>query len=203
MDIETYQKLQIVYCLLSNRFSEIESDYKGIYKSYDPNISIVKDENLEILKKFQDISNNDLSLETNLVESDWGTSSLVKILANEVLISHDLEIIIYYFLIHTFSAEINEILNSLDDFQKKYPLSLIWKNEKSKLLVKQTIQDLFFENMNNIQNANMVRHLLEKVSYNFIMAQNSFDVVFETDKIKNAIRTSKEYNFDLLNKKFS
>jgi hypothetical protein len=141
-------------------------------------------------------------LENNLVESDWGTGPLVKILANEILISHDLEIIIYYFLIHTFSAEINGILNFLDDYQKKYPMSLIWKDEKSKLLVKQIIQDQFFENMNNIQNANMVRHLLEKVSSNFIFAQNSFDVVLETDKIKNAIKTSKEYNFDLLNKKF-
>ncbi len=141
-------------------------------------------------------------MENNLVESDWGTGPLVKILANEILISHDLEIIIYYFLIHTFSAEINGILNFLDDYQKKYPMSLIWKDEKSKLLVKQIIQDQFFENMNNIQNANMVRHLLEKVSSNFIFAQNSFDVVLETDKIKNAIKTSKEYNFDLLNKKF-
>lgn len=141
-------------------------------------------------------------MENNLVESDWGTGPLVKILANEILISHDLEIIIYYFLIHTFSAEINGILNFLDDYQKKYPTSLIWKDEKSKLLVKQIIQDQFFENMNNIQNANMVRHLLEKVSSNFIFAQNSFDVVLETDKIKNAIKTSKEYNFDLLNKKF-
>lgn len=51
MDKETYQKLQIVYCLLSNRFSVIESDYKGIYKSYDSGMSIIKDENLEILKK--------------------------------------------------------------------------------------------------------------------------------------------------------
>ncbi len=141
-------------------------------------------------------------MENNLVESDWGTGPLVKILANEILISHDLEIIIYYFLIHTFSAEINGILNFLDDYQKKYPTSLIWKDEKSKLLVKQIIQDQFFENMNNIQNANMVRHLLEKVSSNFIFAQNSFDVLLETDKIKNAIKTSKEYNFDLLNKKF-
>jgi hypothetical protein len=206
MTKETYNKLQMLCTVLINIYSELRSVTQGMYKVYDASYTFFTPQILEVLSEFENIGLRDLYKDEILNElpnqSEWFTNPLFKKEDDELFVSHDLELVLYYFLINVFQESITEFVNFLESEQNNYNHFMRWNESKEKLTIRRGIEKTLFDKLNDLENCSFVWHLFNQVSYGIIYATNEYDFVIELEKIKKLLTTAQEFNFDLLIRKF-
>lgn len=205
MKTKKYNQLQSIITILNNRFTDLRLEREGIYKIYDLSMNVLSEDQLEILKEFSDVSLKNLykkdvlsSLPTT--QNEYFTKPLVIVLDEELHISDDVEIALYYFIVSELSVFINLFIEFLQFEQDKYNGFMYWEDDGGTLVLKRTIHENFDKDLLVTDYGSIVWHLFAQVT-NIIRARNMSEVEIDIAKIKKVMSVSKEYDFEILRKK--
>ena len=200
MTSEEYDKLSIPYQVLTKRFYERQAYYyDGYYKCYNPKYHIVRDEHLELLKKFENLSYRDIYtdeyINSHLFGDVYLDSKLVKIEEERICLSTELGQVFLYLLVSKLENGITQYIQLIKELQDERKGLIRTKNDGNTVIIPidflENIQYLF----DNIDNYKFVFHLLAKTNSGFLTRDWSNNVEVNLNRISGLLKSVKNFNF--------
>lgn len=200
MTNEHYNQISIPYQVLTKRFDPNQNYYfDNFYKCYNPKHYIVRDENLETLKKFENLTPRDIYTEEHLLAHPFGDkyldSKLVVIEDKRICVLSELGQVFLYLLVSKFEKGINQFLVLVEKLQAEFP-GLIRTKEDEKVVV---MGNYLFDDLNyrfeQIENYGLIFHLFGKTNSGLLMQDWNKNIEIHKNKIKGLLDTLKIFDF--------
>ncbi|WP_417860454.1 hypothetical protein [Winogradskyella sediminis] len=200
MTNEEYNQISIPYQVLTKRFDHNQNYYfDNFYKCYNPKHYIVKDENLETLKKFENLTPRDIYTKEHILAHPYGDkyldSKLVVIEEKRICILSELGQVFLYLLVSKFENGINQFLELVEQLQTEFP-GLIRTKEDEKVVV---MGNYLFDDLNyrfeQIENYDLIFHLFGKTNSGLLMQDWNKNIEIHKTKIKGLLDTLKIFDF--------
>lgn len=200
MTAEFYNKICIPYQVLTKRFIYNDrSFYNGFYKCYNPAHHIVRDENLETLRKFENLTFRDIYTEDRIKSQPYGDtyldSKLVVVDEQNVCLSTELGQVLLYVLVSKLEEGITEFLDHCERFHNQYKDFIKLKDEGKIMKMKLYFWEDLRPNFDKILNFNLVFHLLAQTNSSLVMQDWNNNMEIHINKIKKMIDTLKIFDF--------
>jgi hypothetical protein len=201
MNRENFNLYLILYQSLTNSFVEIPSHYKdSFYKCYQKKYNIVQEPNLEILKKFENITLTDLYKPekdiSNLPYSIEPYTSMKLCVEEENIycVYVELGLLIFYYLCYSYQDTIKkflEILNEMDN-EKFVPVKLVDdKIYEIDFYYLKSKEKTFFE----IENFDRIFTLFGKSNNSIFHINNNLEFIVEKYRIDNILKYIEKIDF--------
>jgi len=205
MELKEYNNLLVLYQLLTNSFVEIPAHYKdSFYKCYNKEYTVVKDENLKILKQFEDLTLRDFykmeSSTSNLPYAVEPFASMKLFVEHEEFycVYVELGLLIFYYLVNYYQKAILHFLDILEEMStdKYVPVKLLeGKIYEIDFYYLKSRESTFF----GIEDFDKVFTLFGQSNNNIFYLNNNLEFIVEKYRIDNILRLLEKINFDSLN----
>lgn len=200
MTSKEYDRISLLYQFLTKRF-HVNQDYQydGYYKCYNPKYYGVREENLQTLEHFENLSYKDLFTKGYINSKPFGedylNAKLVKIEEKRICAQTELGQILLYLLVSKLENSIKEFLSFLESLKEK-KLGLIKEREEGKMYII-SLNDFnrLQPVLEKIENFRFTFHLLAKTNSGFILRDWNENLEIHINKINDLIVTLKNFDF--------
>ena len=169
------------------------------YKCYNPKYYGVRDNHLETLKHFTDLSFRDLYTAEHIAEHHFGDnyldSKLVKIEEERICLLAELGHVFLYLIVSKLKNGIGQYLELISQLQVEYK-GLVRTKEDGKIVVMgiYLIEDLIYR-FEQIENYRFIFHLLAKTNSGFLMRDWDNNVEINISRISGLLETVEHFDF--------
>jgi hypothetical protein len=175
MDIALYNKISIAYQNLSDRFHNYDKKWDKYYAVYNKEFFIVRDERLEFLKQFQEISYGAFfkkkHIESNYYGEEYLSLTCVKVTEHEVRIHDNFAQVLFYYLIKYFQNDIKTLLQVLTGPEINDKFKYDYKIEEGEFKFNPNVQEAIYTFIKErVPNYKLIFHLFAKTNSNIIYA---------------------------------
>lgn len=200
MTTKEYDRISLLYQFLTKRFHVNQNyQYDGYYKCYNPKYYGVREENLQTLEHFENLSYKDMFTEEYIKSKPFGeeylNAKLVKIEEKRICVQTELGQILLYLLVSKLENSIKEFLSFLDSL-KEQKLGLIKEREESKMyIIRLNDFNKLKPDLEKIKNFRFTFHLLAKTNSGFILRDWNENLEIHINKINDLVATLKNFDF--------
>lgn len=201
MTTKEYDNLSLAYQFLTKRF-DMRQDYyyNNFYRCYDSNCYGVREERLETLKCFENLTFRDLYKNEHIDSHYYGDNYLdakvVVIKDNQVCILPELGQVIFYILISKLEIGIRQFQKLLLDLSKNDTTSFRQENNGEKIIVDINLLENVYKNQfENIENYKFIIHLFGKTNSGIIMLKWNYELEINLSIINTLLDTLTIFDF--------
>jgi len=196
MDKDLLNKISLPLQRLTNRYSFLQKEYSGFYSAWNKNMTVVRGENLEFLKQFEEIPCKTFLKEEGRSQfsEDYMNSPMIIITEDFVKIHQEAARVLFYYLI-------NELKNSIEFFLRFFAAEAFsarfignYKEDNGKIRIHPKIADqvlAFFDA--NVEEFNYVFHVLNKNCKDAIYCDYNGNLVFNLPAIRTYLDSNDKY----------
>ena len=198
MNQEDFNKICLLYQFLTKK-SDFNQNYDRWYICYNCEHYGVKNDYLEILKKFKKLTLRHLytSEYINSIHfpDEYLDDILVKIIKDKVYIHSELGSIIQSFLIYKLQEGINIFLQSLERIKNQY-VGFVKTDKDCKIYkIKVFTYDEFIPQFENIKDFKLIFHLFTLKNINYLYLNWDKEVEIDISKINKGLEKLINFNF--------
>ena len=200
MNQEEYNKICLLYQVLTKRFDFNQNyNYEKWNKCYNPEFYGVKNEYLEVLKRFEDLTLRNLYtteyINSTPFSDEYLDDILVKISDDKVCVHSELGLVTLYFLIYRLQEGINSFLQLLESIKNQYVGFIKTDNDNRIYKIKVYIYDDFIPQFENIKDFKLIFHLFSRTNSNYILLNWNNEVEIDVFKINKTLEGLLNFNF--------
>ena len=200
MPITEYERIVTMYEFLTDRYGYYSSyTFENFYKCFDPKHNGVKGNNLEILKKFENLKMREVFTVVKINNIQYGSqyldAALVNIKPGKVCIHPEMGYIFLGLIVHNLKSTIETFIKELELLNKKFdPLIKLSKDGRVIKMSGHTY-DEFEPNFRKIEDyGKLFRFIAETNSH--IMYRNTDNVLeINISKMKEMIKNLSKIDF--------
>lgn len=200
MTYEQYHQICIPYQVLTKRFDPNQNYYfNNFYKCFNPKHYIVRDENLQTLKKFENLTPRDIYTEEYILTHPFGDryldSRLVVIEDKRICILSELGQVFLYLIVSKMDNEINQFLELVEVLKAEFPGLIRTKDDEKVVVMGNYLFDELNYRFEQIENYGLIFHLFGKTNSGLLMQDWNKNIEIHITKIKGLLDTLKNFDF--------
>lgn len=207
MTAEEYNRICLVYQFLTKRFNRSQIyQYDGFYRCYDPKYYRVRQEKLQTLKHFENLTLRHIYTGEYLASRPFGeeyiNTNLVVVDEDKVCIHTELGYIFLYTLVYKLQDGISSFIALMHNLNETYRGLIKTTEDKKIFKMKVYLYDDFIPQFESIENYRLIFHLFAQTNSNFMVRNWENEVEVNIHKIEELLETLKIFNFQNLDMTF-
>ena len=199
MEKDLFNKISIAYQNLAEVFRSYDRYYSEGYKIYNNDISVVSGERLAFLKQFVDVPFGTFQSQKRKEEfhnQNYMNSACVVLTDTTVNIHQDFELILYYYLVNVFKAEILKFIEVLESKEILDAFNGFIQTEDGKFSFHTARDVQMTDYLNNkVPNYGFVNHLLSRITNELMYLELNGYVTVNLPIIKKILKELENYDF--------
>jgi len=199
MNIDEYNKICRVYQSLTKRFDNYQNYFfNGNYIVFDSEFYVVR-ENLDILRKFENLTIRHIYGADYIKSKPFGDSyldsKLVVIEENKVMVNSEMGYILFYILIYKLAKGLEDFKKIISTLDTKYSGHISIEKETKTYKMSIGTYDKILAEFEKSEDLKLIVHLFSRTNSNFIVQNWNSQIEINMAKIEALSDTVKIFDF--------
>jgi hypothetical protein len=199
MTDQKYNFICLPFQFLTKRFNDFQNIYDGEYKCYSPNVYGVKNEYLEFLKNFENLTFRHIFSQEHLASQiALGIpvdSNLVIIEEDRIRVHQELGNIILHILANQLKNGIEKLIELIEKIKLEHPTYIKTDKDENIFSMKMYRYDEFIADFENLPDYKYVKHLFYDSKTGIITLSLENEIDFKLYKMRKIIKRLTIFNF--------